>query len=62
MGRLYETLRDPSEPAPDFAKRRTYVIDPDGIIRKAYRVRDIAGHPEELLRDLGGLMGAPAAT
>jgi len=28
------------------------VIDPDGVIRKAYRVRDITGHPEELLADL----------
>jgi peroxiredoxin len=45
-------VRDPSEPAPEFAKRRTYLIDPEGIIRKAYRVRDIAGHPEELLEDL----------
>lgn len=34
------------------------MIDPEGIIRKAYRVRDIAGHPEELLGDLRDLVGS----
>ena len=58
VGALYETVRAPAEPAPEFAKRRTYLIDPEGLIRKSYRVRDIAGHPEELLRDLPELMGA----
>ena len=51
-GAAYETVRHPDEPAPEFAKRRTYVIDPEGKIRKSYRVRDIAGHPDELLGDL----------
>jgi peroxiredoxin len=41
---------------PQWAKRRTYLIDPDGVIRKAYRVRDIEGHPEELLTDLRELV------
>lgn len=41
---------------PEWAKRRTYLIDPDGVIRKAYRVKDIEGHPQELLDDLGKLM------
>ena len=35
-----------------FAKRRTYLIDPEGVIRKAYRVRDIAAHPDEIVADL----------
>ncbi len=56
-GRRYETVRAPEEPAPEYAKRRTYVIDPEGIIRKSYRVRDISGHPEELLADLRELTG-----
>ena len=56
VGRLYETKRAPEEPMPEWAKRRTYLIDPDGVIRKAYRVRDIEGHPEELLRDLRELV------
>jgi thioredoxin-dependent peroxiredoxin len=52
VGRAYETLRAPEEPMPDWAKRRTYLIDPDGMIAKAYRVRDAGAHPDELLADL----------
>lgn len=52
VGRLYETLRAPEEPMPEWAKRRTYLIDPDGIVRKAYRVKDTGAHPEEVLADL----------
>ena len=55
-GQAYETQRHPDEQSPEYAKRRTYVIDPDGIIRKAYRVTDIAGHPDEVLRDLRELL------
>jgi len=54
-GRLYETVRHPSERSPEYAKRRTYLIDPDGVIRKAYRVRDIPAHPQEVLDDLDAL-------
>jgi peroxiredoxin Q/BCP len=52
VGEIYETKRAPEEPAPEQAKRRTYLIDPQGVIRKAYRVRDIPGHPDEVLHDL----------
>ena len=55
----YETKRSPEERSPHQAKRRTYLIDPDGRIVKSYRVSDIAGHPDEVLRDLEGLQ-APA--
>jgi peroxiredoxin len=58
VGHLYETVRAPEEPVPEHAKRRTYLIDPAGVIRKSYRVRDIAGHPEELLTDLRELVAA----
>jgi peroxiredoxin Q/BCP len=52
VGTAYETKRFPEEPSPEFAKRRTYLIDPEGRIMKAYRVRDIPAHPDEVLRDL----------
>jgi peroxiredoxin Q/BCP len=58
VGAAYETKRAPEEPSPEFAKRRTYLIDPDGVIRKAYRVTDIPAHPGQVLddlRELGGL-------
>jgi peroxiredoxin Q/BCP len=55
VGEAYETKRAPGEPSPEWAKRRTYLIDPDGVIRKAYRVRDIPAHPDEALKDLAAL-------
>src|SRR5438093_5066510 len=54
-GERYETKRAPDEPSPDFAKRRTYLIDPDLRIAKAYRVTDIPAHPDQLLEDLRAL-------
>jgi peroxiredoxin len=58
VGEIYETKRAPEEPAPEQAKRRTYLIDPQGMIRKAYRVRDIPSHPDEVLKDLRELAEA----
>jgi peroxiredoxin Q/BCP len=55
VGELYETRRAPEEQSPGYAKRRTYLIDPDGVIRKAYRVTDIAAHPGQVLQDFRGL-------
>src|SRR6266536_5345984 len=52
VGELYETKRAPEEHSPEYAKRRTYLIDPDGRIVKAYRVTDITGHPGQVLDDL----------
>jgi peroxiredoxin Q/BCP len=58
VGRLYETQRAPEERSPEFAKRRTYLIDPEGVIRKAYRVTDISAHPEQVLEDFRLLVAA----
>jgi len=55
-GRDYETVRAPEEASPEYAKRRTYIIDPDGVIRKAFRVTDIQAHPQEVLDALQELM------
>ena len=55
VGARYETVRAPEEASPDNAKRRTYLIDPEGRIAKAYRVTDIPAHPPQLLKDLRAL-------
>jgi thioredoxin-dependent peroxiredoxin len=56
VGMLYETKRAPQEPSPEYAKRRTYLIDPQGRIAKAYRVTtDIPEHPGQVLEDLRAL-------
>ena len=56
VGELYETKRSPQERFPHQAKRRTYLIDPEGRIAKAYRVTDTRTHADEVLRDLDALM------
>jgi peroxiredoxin Q/BCP len=61
-GRAYETVRAPEEPMPEWAKRRTYLIDPDGVVAKSYRVRDAGPHPDEVLEDLRALKGDGAAS
>jgi thioredoxin-dependent peroxiredoxin len=58
VGQAYQTLRAPEESSPQFAKRRTYLIDPQGVIRKAYRVTDIPIHPEQVLEDFRKLSGS----
>jgi peroxiredoxin len=35
-----------------FAKRIAYLIDPDGVIRKAYTVGDVNAFADEVLGDL----------
>ena len=55
VGELYETKRADQEPMPEWAKRRTYLIDPEGVIRKAYRVPDTTAHPGQVLQDLASL-------
>ena len=55
VGERYETRRAPEEPSPEYAKRRTYLIDPEGRIAKAYRVTDIPAHPADVLNDLAEL-------
>jgi peroxiredoxin Q/BCP len=61
VGEAYETKRAPAERSPEYAKRRTYLIDPEGTIVKSYRVTDIPAHPDQVLGDLRELQErAPA--
>ena len=53
----YET-RDPGTDKVHFSKRLSYLIDPEGVIRKAYEVSDIPVHPAEVLADLFELQNA----
>ncbi len=61
MGELYETKRTAEEPSPEFAKRRTYLIDREGKIAKAYKVTDIAAHPGQVLQDFRTLTSSAMA-
>jgi len=61
VGEAYQTTRPPDDPSATFAKRRTFVIDPDGVIRKVYAVKDIPAHPGAVLEDLAALGVPPEA-
>ena len=60
MGELYETTRE-GDNHPEFARRLTYLIDPEGGIAKAYKVTDIAAHPGQVLEDFRRLRAGAKA-
>ena len=57
VGVEYQT-RDPGTEKVSFSKRFSYLIDPEGVIRKSYEVSDIPVHPAEVLADLYELQNA----
>ena len=57
VGAAYGAQRGPDEQFPDFPKRVTFLIDPEGRIAKTYVVTDVAAHPEEVLADLRAVRG-----
>jgi len=57
VGTRYQVLRDPDDKFPNLAKRISYLIDPQGIIRIVYEVSDPQGHAEKVIEDLTKLLG-----
>jgi peroxiredoxin Q/BCP len=59
-GAAFDTIRAEGEPYAQFgvARRLSYLIDPDRVIRRAYEVADVNAHAEEVLGDLRSLKGA----
>jgi thioredoxin-dependent peroxiredoxin len=55
VGVRYEVTRDHDDQYVPFPRRLSYLIDPQGVIRRSYTVSDVAGHADEVLRDLGAL-------
>jgi peroxiredoxin Q/BCP len=55
VGTAYEVVRDPDDKYADFPRRYSYLIDPEGIVRRAYDVADVAAHATHVLRDLEAL-------
>jgi peroxiredoxin Q/BCP len=52
----YGARRPPEDPLAAYvAKRVTFLIDPEGVVRKVYEVTDVASHPEEVVADLEAL-------
>jgi thioredoxin-dependent peroxiredoxin len=55
VGRAYDAARPDGDPLASLPLRVSYLIDPDGVIRRAYTVSDTAGHAAEVLADLARL-------
>ena len=53
----YET-RAPGTDKVSFAKRYSYLIDPDGVIAESYEVADVNTHAETVLSDLRRLQAS----
>jgi len=52
VGRAYGAEKGPDEQYPDFPKRVTFLIDPNGQVAKVYEVTDVGTHPDDVLADL----------
>jgi peroxiredoxin len=48
-------VRDPGTEKVHFAKRIAYLVDPEGEIRKAYKVTDVNTFAADVLADLRAL-------
>jgi thioredoxin-dependent peroxiredoxin len=57
VGEAYQAKREPGHQYEAYAQRVSYLIDPEGFIRRAYEVTDPAGHAEVVLADLRELAG-----
>ena len=58
VGTAYEAARAPGDTYSNFPRRYSYLIDPAGVIVRAYDVTDVAGHAAQVIEDLVEL-GAP---
>lgn len=55
VGTAYEVAREPDHQYAAVPKRISYLIDRAGVIRRAYEVKDVAAHADEVLDDLAQL-------
>jgi len=58
VGTAYGVLRPDDDPYASMPKRVSFLIDPDGVIRRTYEVKDTAAHADEVLADLDALRSA----
>lgn len=61
IGRQYGVEKGPDEQYPDFPRRITFLIDPQGAVAKVYEVSDPAAHPGHVVDDIRTLSGERGA-
>jgi peroxiredoxin Q/BCP len=54
-GRRFGVDRRADDQYADFCRRYSFLVDPDGVIRRTYDVADVAGHADAVLADLAAL-------
>jgi len=57
VGTIYGAARAPDDQYADYAKRISFLLDPNGVVQRAYEVTDTAAHADDVLRDLDELRG-----
>jgi|SRR5579871_4910943 len=55
VGQRYAVVRAGDDQYADFPMRQSFLIDPAGVVRKAYSVSDVANHADEVLADLAAM-------
>jgi peroxiredoxin Q/BCP len=58
VGEAYEVTRAAADQYANYPRRFSYLVDPQGVIARAYDVTDVAAHAEQVVDDLVEL-GAP---
>jgi peroxiredoxin Q/BCP len=55
VGRLYEVEREPDDQYAAFPLRVSYLLDPEGVVRKTFAVSGVADHADSVLNALSAL-------
>jgi peroxiredoxin Q/BCP len=58
VGRAYDVVRPAGDQYGSFARRFSFLINPDGLVARVYEVADVKGHADAVLADLEQLRGA----
>ena len=52
VGQTYGDTREADSKYADYPERRSFLIDPTGVLRAMYDVADVAAHADDVLADL----------
>jgi peroxiredoxin Q/BCP len=58
VGRAYGVVRPAGDQYEAYARRYSFLINPEGVVARVYDVADVKGHADEVLADLARLAHA----
>lgn len=56
LGAAFGVIRDSDDQYADYPRRKSFLFDASGVLRRVYDVENPADHPDDVLDDLGELM------